>query len=53
MHPKIIRQIINDFNPFEVKNFNKKSIANNEDKNVDARPKNRGINLNEDNSLKE
>ena len=32
--------------------FNKKSIANNEDKNVETNPKNRGKKLNGDNSLK-
>ena len=53
MIPKIIRQIINTFKPFEEKYFNKKSIANNEDKKVETRPKIRGKNLNVDNSLKE
>ena len=33
--------MINIFNPFEEKYFNKKSIANREDKNVEAIPKNR------------
>ncbi len=45
--------IIKNFKPFEEINFNKKSIANNEDKNVDKNPKKRGIKLNVDNSLKE
>ena len=45
--------MIKNFKPFEEINFNKKSIANNEDKNVDKNPKNRGIKLNVDNSLKE
>ena len=45
--------MIKNFNPFEVKYFNKKSMANNEDKNVAIRPKIRGIKLNSDNSLKE
>ena len=40
--PKIARQIINNFKPFEEKYFNKKSIANKEDKNVDIRPKSKG-----------
>ena len=30
--------MINIFNPFEEKYFNKKSIANNEDKNVETSP---------------
>ena len=45
--PKITRQIINIFNPFEEKYFNKKSIANNEDRNVVKSPKSRGKKLNE------
>ncbi len=44
--------MINIFNPFEVKYFNKKSIANKEDKNVVIRPTKRGGKLNEK-SLKE
>ena len=51
--PKITRQIINIFNPFEEKYFNKKSIANREDKNVVIRPKIRGKKRNEKNSFKE
>ena len=51
--PKIIRQIINIFNPFEEKYFNKKSIANKDDKNVVIRPTNRGRKSNEENSSKE
>ena len=47
------RQIINIFNPFEEKYFNKKSIANKEDKNVVIRPTKRGSKPNEKNSLKE
>ena len=37
----------NIFNPFEEKYFNKKSIANNEDRNVVKSPKSRGKKLNE------
>ena len=44
---------MNNFNPFEAKYFNKKSIANNEDKNVVIRPTIRGKKLNEENSLKD
>ena len=51
--PNITRQIINNFKPFVEKYFNKKSIANNEDKNVVIRPIIRGKKLNEENSLKE
>ena len=40
--PNITRQIINNFKPFDEKYFNKKSIANNEDKNVVVRPTIRG-----------
>ena len=47
------RQIINIFKPFEEKYFNKKSIANKEDKNVIIRPTKRGRKLNEKKSLKE
>ena len=39
--------MINIFNPFEEKYFNKKSIANNEDKNVVVRPRKRGKKPNE------
>ena len=42
---------MNNFNPFEDKNFNKKCIANNEDKNVVIRPTIRGVKLNEENLL--
>ena len=45
--PKITRYIINIFNPFEEKYFNKKSIANSEDKKVVIRPTKRGRKLNE------
>ena len=45
--------MINIFNPFEEKYFNKKSIANKEDKNVVIRPTKRGKNPNEKKSLKE
>ena len=45
--------MINIFNPFEEKYFIKKSMANNEDINVVARPTTRGRKLNEKNSLKE
>ena len=45
--------MINIFNPFEEKYFNKKSIANKEDKNVVIRPTKRGRNPNEKKSLKE
>ena len=51
--PKIILYIINNFNPFEDKYFNKKSIANREDRNVVIRPTIRGRKLNDENSLKE
>ena len=44
---------MNNFKPFEEKNFNNKSIANNEDTNVVIRPTIRGKKLNEENSLKE
>ena len=44
--------MINIFNPFEEKYFNKKSIANKEDKNVVTRPTKRGVKPNEK-SLKE
>ena len=47
------RQIINIFKPFEEKYFNKKSIANKEDRNVVIRPTKRGRKPNEKNSLKE
>ena len=45
--------MINIFNPFDEKYFNKKSIANKEDKNVVMRPIKRGKKPNEKNSLKE
>ena len=45
--------MINIFNPFEEKYFNKKSIANKEDKNVVIRPRKRGGNPNEKKSSKE
>ncbi len=45
--------MINIFKPFEEKYFNKKSIANNEDKKVVVRPTIKGKKLNEENSLKE
>ena len=44
--------MINIFNPFEEKYFNKKSIANKEDKNVVTRPTKRGRKPNEKKSLK-
>ena len=47
--PNITLQITNIFKPFEEKYFNKKSIANKEDKNVEIRPKIRGAKLNSDN----
>jgi len=45
--------MINIFNPFDEKYFNKKSIANKEEKNVVTRPTKRGKKPNEKNSLKE
>ena len=45
--------MINIFNPFEEKYFNKKSIANKEDKNVVIRPTTRGEKPNSKKSLKE
>ena len=45
--------MINIFNPFDEKYFNKKSIANKDDKNVVIRPTKRGKKPNEKNSLKE
>ena len=45
--------MINIFNPFEEKYFNKKSIANKEDKNVVKSPTKRGRKPNEKKSLKE
>ena len=45
--------MINIFNPFEEKYFNKKSIANNEETNVVVSPKTRGKKLNEENLSKE
>ena len=43
----------NNFKPFVEKYFNKKSIANNEDRNAVIRPTIRGGKSNEENSLKE
>ena len=40
---------MNNFKPFEAKYFNRKSIANNEDKNVVIRPTIRGGKLNKEN----
>ena len=45
--------MINIFNPFEEKYFNRKSIANKEDRNVVIRPTKRGRKPNEKNSLNE
>ena len=45
--------MINIFNPFEEKYFNKKSIANKEDKNVVIRPTKKGKKLNAKKLLKE
>ena len=45
--------MINIFNPFEEKYFNKKSIANNEEKKVVIRPTIKGNKLNEENSSKD
>ena len=45
--------MINIFNPFEEKYFNRKSIANKEDKNVVIRPTKRGRKPNKKKSLKE
>ena len=45
--------MINIFNPFEEKYFNKKSIVNKEEKNVVTRPTKRGRKPNEKNSSKE
>ena len=45
--------MINIFNPFDEKYFNKKSIANKEDKNVVIRPTKRGKKHNAKKSLKE
>ena len=47
------RYIINIFKPFEEKYFNKKSIANKEDKNVVIRQTKRGRKPKEKKSLKE
>ena len=44
---------MNIFNPFEGTYFNKKSIANKDEKNVVISPTKRGINPNEKKSLKE
>ncbi len=51
--PNTTRQIINTFKPYEEKYFNKKSIANNEDKKVVISPTISGGKLNKLNSLKE
>ena len=45
--------MINIFNPFEEKYFNRKSIANKEDRNVVISPTKRGRKPNEKKSLKE
>jgi len=45
--------MINSFKPFEEKYFNKKSIANKEDKNAVIRPTKRGEKPNKKKSLKE
>jgi len=45
--------MINIFNPFDEKYFNKKSIANKDDTNVVIRPTKRGVKPNDKNSLKE
>ena len=45
--------MINIFNPFEEKYFNKKSIANKDDRTVVIRPTNRGKKPNAKKSLKE
>ena len=45
--------MINIFNPFDEKYFNKKSIANKDDKNVVIKPTKRGKKPNEKKSLKE
>ena len=50
---KITRYTIKIFNPFEEKYFNKKSIANKEEKNAVIRPTIKGKKINEENSLKE
>ena len=51
--PNTTRYTINNFNPFKEKNFNKKLIANKEEKNVETRPNIRGEKLIEESSLKE
>ena len=51
--PNINLYIIKNFKPFEERYFNKKSIANNEDKNVVIRPTIRGYKLDEKMSLNE
>ena len=51
--PKITRYIINIFNPLEEKYFNKKSIANKDDKNVVIRLTKRGKKPIKKKSLKE
>ena len=45
--------MINNFKPFEEKYFNRKSIANNEDKKVVVRQTIKGNKLNDEKSLKE
>ena len=44
---------MNNFKPLEEQYFNKKSIANKEDKNVDIKPKIKGGKLYVENSLKD
>ena len=51
--PNINRYKINNFKPFEEKYFNKKSIANKEDRKVVIRPTIKGKSLNEEYSLRE
>ena len=50
--PNTTLYIINNFNPFDEKYFNRKSIANNEEAKVVIRPTISGKKLNELNSLK-
>ena len=47
------RQTINNFKPFDERYFNKKSMANNEERNAVVRPTIRGKKLNVVNSLNE
>ncbi len=51
--PNITLQIINTFNPFEEKYFNKKSITNKDVKNVETKPRIKGRKLREIKLLKE